>query len=406
MSLDVISLADTTSFIVDNRGKTVPTVDEGIPLIKTNCITNGQLYPRIDGAFFVSNETYENWFRAHPLPGDLILTLKGSQNGAVALVPNPVEFVIAQDMVALRINPEVINPHYLLAALRSREVQHQIKTLDVSGVIPHLKKTDFDKLILPYPDRETQDYIGELYYSLSSKIETLREQNQTLEELAQTLFKRWFVEFEFPNENGQPYKSSGGKMVESELGEIPEGWRVGTLGEIIINHDSKRIPLSSNQRVKRQGIYPYHGATSIMDYVDDYIFDGRFLLLGEDGTVVDDKGYPILQFVDGKIWVNNHAHVLEGKNPFTTNYIFLLLKRTRVSQIVTGAVQLKINQGNLNSLEVLIPKRDIVESFELNTEALINKMFSNNKEIQSLTQLRDTLLPKLMSGELKIKANE
>lgn len=85
MRMDVISLADTTSFIVDNRGKTVPTVESGIPLIKTNCIHNTQLYPKVDGSFFVSKKTYDTWFRAHPLPGDIILTLKGSQNGAVCL---------------------------------------------------------------------------------------------------------------------------------------------------------------------------------------------------------------------------------------------------------------------------------------------------------------------------------
>lgn len=401
MSRDVISLAETTSFIVDNRGKTVPTVESGIPLIKTNCITNNQLFPRRDGAFFVSKEIYDSWFRAHPIPGDLILTLKGSQNGAVCLVPDPIDFVIAQDMVALRINNDVINPYYLLAALRSREVQHQIKTLDVSGVIPHLKKTDFDKLILPYPTKEIQDYIGNLYYKLSSKIELLRQQNQDLEELAQILFKRWFVEFEFPNENGDPYKSSGGKMVESELGEIPEGWLLGNLGEIISNHDSKRIPLSSNERAERKGKYPYHGATSIMDYVDDYIFDGRYLLLGEDGSVIDDKGYPFLQYIEGKIWVNNHAHVLEGKYPFSTDFIFLLLKKTRVNNIVTGAVQLKINQTNLNSLEVLIPNSEIVESFNDSVKGIFDKYFLNTEEIKTLTQLRDTLLPKLMSGELK-----
>src|SRR5699024_8867397 len=160
---------------------------------------------------------------------------------------------------------------------------------------------------------------------LNSKLEINRSIIYNLENLAQTLFKRWFVDFEFPNEKGKPYKSNGGKMVESELGMIPQGWSEGVLKDITLNFDRKRVPLSKLEREKRDKIYPYYGAASLMDYVDDYIFDGIYVLVGEDGTVTDDKGYPILQYVWGKLWVNNHAHVLQGKNNFTTEFIYLLL---------------------------------------------------------------------------------
>ena len=189
-----IPLSQTTKFIVDNRGKTAPTVNLGIPLIATNCIDNKNLYPVYENLRYVSKEIYDNWFRSHPEPGDIILTLKGSQNGAVCLVPNPVNFAIAQDMVALRADESVIDPFFLFAALRSPDVQAQIKNLDVSGVIPHLKKSDFDKLILPYPKRKVQEGIGQIYFSLSNKIDLLHRQNATLEKIAKTLFRQWFVE--------------------------------------------------------------------------------------------------------------------------------------------------------------------------------------------------------------------
>jgi type I restriction enzyme S subunit len=187
-----IPLSKTTKFIVDNRGKTVPTESVGIPLIATNCISNDNLYPIYENIRYISQTTYDTWFRSHPEPGDIILTLKGSQNGAVCLVPNPVRFVIAQDMVALRVNEEIIDPLFLFAALRSPEIQQEIKNLDVSGVIPHLKKGDFDKLLLPYPDIDTQKIVGSIYFNLSSKIDLLQRQNKTLEQLAETLFKQWF----------------------------------------------------------------------------------------------------------------------------------------------------------------------------------------------------------------------
>lgn len=379
--------------------------DEGVPFWRGKEITELGSGKAVSTELFISEEKYNDIKYKHGVPseGDILVTSVGTI-GNVYQVKASDKFYFKDGNVTWikKFNPK-ISSLFLYKWFNSNLAKREINAVLIGSTQQALTISALKELSIQIPEKSIQVEIANIIDTLDQKITLLREQNQTLEELAQTLFKRWFVEFEFPNENGHPYKSSGGKMEESELGEIPEGWRVGTLGEIVINHDSKRIPLSSNQRLKKQGIYPYHGATSIMDYVDDYIFDGRFLLLGEDGSVVDDKGFPILQYVEGKIWVNNHAHVLEGKNPFSTNYLFLLLKRTRVSHIVTGAVQLKINQGNLNSLEILIPRRDIVESFELNTQGLMNKIFSNNKEIQSLTQLRDTLLPKLMSGELRVK---
>jgi len=100
------------------------------------------------------------------------------------------------------------------------------------------------------------------------------------------------------------------------------------LGELVVNFDRKRIPLSSRQRAERKGIYPYYGATSVMDYVDDYIFEGKYLLMGEDGTVIDEKGKPILQIANGKFWCNNHAHVLQNTDLVTFDYLYYLLKNT------------------------------------------------------------------------------
>lgn len=124
------------------------------------------------------------------------------------------------------------------------------------------------------------------------------------------------------------------------------------LGDLIVNYDRKRVPLSSRERAAKQGVYPYYGATSIMDYVDDYLFDGKYILLGEDGTVIDENGKPVLQIAEGKFWCNNHAHIIQNTELVTFDYLYYLLKNTNVNSIVTGAVQPKISQSNLNNLEV------------------------------------------------------
>ena len=234
-----IPLSKTTKFIVDNRGRTAPTAEYGIPLIATNCISNDQLFPAYEKLRFVSMETYANWFRSHPLPGDIILTNKGSQNGAICLVPDPVDFVIAQVMLALRADGEIIDPLFLFAALRSAEVQREIKNLDVSGVIPHFKKTDFDKLHLPYPKRDVQEAIGRIYYDFSAKIELNRRMNATLDAMARTLFQSWFADFDPVRAKLDNRQSIGLDKATAELfpenleetapGHTPMGWEVRSL---------------------------------------------------------------------------------------------------------------------------------------------------------------------------------
>lgn len=185
--------------------------------------------------------------------------------------------------------------------------------------------------------------------------------------------------------------------------ELPAGWRVGTVGEIVEIHDSKRIPLSGAQREKMEKrIYPYYGAASLMDYVDEYIFDGKYLLLGEDGTVVDDAGYPILQYVWGQFWVNNHAHILTGKMGFNVESLLLLFKRTPVKSIVTGAVQPKISQGNLRSVPVVIPPAEELEAFNELIRPMFDQIRQNHDQNRALAAIRDALLPKLMSGEVDV----
>ncbi|MGU8889833.1 restriction endonuclease subunit S [Clostridium perfringens] len=289
-----------------------------------------------------------------------------------------------------------------------RYLKYFLNYSDISGYVtgsaqPKLNKANLNSIKIILPPLEEQKAIAKILSDLDEKIEVNNKINKNLEEMAQAIFKQWFVDFEFPNEEGKPYKSSGGEMVESELGMIPKGWEISKLGNYIELYDSKRIPLSKNEREKREKIYPYYGAASLMDFVDDYIFEGVYILMGEDGTVSDNLGYPILQYVWGKFWVNNHAHVIKGVLDISEEFIYILLKNTNVKQIITGAVQPKINQKNLREVNIVMPvKKDIVKKYS----DLVNKMFFKIRiltdENERLEKLRDTLLPKLMSGEIRV----
>lgn len=238
-----------------------------------------------------------------------------------------------------------------------------------------------------------QHRIASILSSLDRKIELNNKINADFEEMAQAIFKNWFVDFE-------PFKD--GKFVDSELGMIPEGWKVGGLFDIAEIFDKKRKPLSGNVREKMDKIYPYYGATSCMDYVDDYIFDGIYTLIGEDGSVVKENGLPYMQYVWGKMWVNNHAHILQGKNGYSTEMIHALLSITNIKFLVTGAVQAKLSQGNMQKILVAIPPKNVLDEIRPVIDNLYSKIRINTDENSRLSLLRDTLLPRLMSGELEV----
>lgn len=239
------------------------------------------------------------------------------------------------------------------------------------------------KVRVPVTKKE-QERISSILGSIDDKIEENERINNNLFQQAQALFKARFVDL-------LPFE-----------GEMPSDWHSGTVSEVIELHDSRRIPLSSRERAALAKVYPYYGATSIMDYVDRYLFDGIYLLLGEDGTVVDNAGYPILQYVEGKFWVNNHAHILTGKNGFSVELLYLLFSLTNVASIVTGAVQPKISQANLNKVPIIIPSIEELRMMDDQVQPMFAQIRNLRAENDRLATVRDTLLPKLMNVELDV----
>lgn len=271
---------------------------------------------------------------------------------------------------------------FVFYLLRSR--QNEFFDLAVGSVQKNLYVSILEKMMFKFPSLYEQKKIASFFSAIDKKIDINNRINRNLSEQAKILYKEWFIDF-------GPFE-----------GEMPGDWHLGTVEEIIELHDSKRKPLSGRQRDDMEKIYPYYGATSIMDYVDNYIFDGIYLLLGEDGSVIDTEGYPILQYVFGKFWPNNHAHVITGEKGFSVEMLYLLFSLTNVQSIVTGAVQLKISQQNLKTVEVVIPSYEAITEFDEMIQPIFREIRRLRTENDKLTTLRDNLLPKLMSGELDV----
>jgi type I restriction enzyme S subunit len=308
------------------------------------------------------------------------------ENGKTAFVDCLRENEIAfgsTEFIVLRAKPGVSDPQFVYYLATSPEFRNvAIKSMVGSSGRQRVQQPVLENLELTVPKLPEQEKIGRFLAELDDKIALNERVNDNLLWQAQALYKDRFIDL-------KPFN-----------GKMPPDWQLGTVSEIIELHDSKRIPLSSRERANLTKIYPYYGATSVMDYVDRYLFDGIYLLLGEDGTVVDDKGFPILQYVEGKFWVNNHAHIITGKNGFTVETLYLLFSLTNVRSIVTGAVQPKISQANLNNVSVVIPSKAELSTFNSIVQPIFSQIRNLRAESDRLTSTRDILLPRLMSGEI------
>jgi type I restriction enzyme, S subunit len=376
-------------------------VSSGIPVIRGQNMGFGRW---VDGEFaFVTTEKAESLSANIARPGDLVFTQRGTL-GQVAIVPSNRfhRYVVSQSQMKLTVDPTKVDANYLYYVFRSDKQQDYIRRNTIQTGVPHTNLGLLRETPLSLPSLSTQKAIAHILGTLDDKIELNRRMNETLEAIARAIFKSWFVDFE-PIPGIGPHE----EWEESPVGKIPQGWIMGILEDIVEILDSKRIPLSKKEREVRKGKYPYYGAASIVDYVDDHLFEGVHVLMSEDGAnVVDDQGFPLLQYVWGQFWVNNHAHVLRGKDGISTEYVFLLLKQTNASHMVTGAVQPKINQKNMKQLPAIIPTGKASETFSDFISTFFDRIRLNADQITVLSEMRDTLLPRLLSGELRIKDAE
>jgi type I restriction enzyme S subunit len=326
-----------------------------------------------------------------------------------------------------------------------------LKTIDYlqysdKAAVPGVNRNHLHTAEISVPESVTeQRRIASVLSALDDKIQLNHQINQTLEQMAQAIFKSWFVDFEPVKAKIAALDAGGSEedallaamqaisgkdadqlarmqaeqpeqyaelrataelfpsaMQDSELGEIPEGWEATTFGEVSICLDKHRVPLSKRQREQKQGNIPYYGATSVMDYVDEHIFDGIYLLVGEDGSVLKEDGTPFVQYIWGKSWVNNHAHVIQGANGVSTEQLMCFISMQNIAAYVTGAVQLKLNQKNMNSIPFVKAPNEVNEKFSQIVGPFFAKYRALLDQSSTLSTLRDSLLPKLLSGELKL----
>lgn len=362
--------------------------DGEIIAVRALNLKNGALV--LDDIQRISKEVSETLPRSQLHKNDIVLSYTGTL-GECAQIREDGKYHLAPNVCKITPNDSVVNPNFLFQYIRCEKFKQTLINYAHGSTQPTIPMSTIRDIPVDIPDDlEKQGKIAAILSILDEKIAINRAINDNLEQQAKALYKDWFLDF-------SPFSSDG---------TLPEGWRIGTVGDIIQLHDSKRVPLSGTERSKMAKLYPYYGATSLMDYVDNYLFDGIYLLLGEDETVVDNLGFPILQYVYGRFWVNNHAHIITGKEGFSVEELYLFFGLTNIKSIVTGAVQQKVSQQNLKKVPAIIPSSTALSSFDELIQPIFSQIRNLRDENARLTSLRDTLLPKLMSGELDVSAVE
>jgi type I restriction enzyme S subunit len=316
--------------------------------------------------------------------GTITITGRGANAGTVFYRKTAYYPIIR--LLSLVPNKEVIDSQYLYYLIKDRTF------LSTGSAQPQITVPNISDYVICYnTNLAIQDRIANILSRYDSLIENYQKQIKLLDEAAQRLYKEWFVDLRFPGHENT-------KIVDG----VPEGWEKKRIGDIVEYFDKQRKPLSSMQRMSMDKVYPYYGAATLMDYVDNYLFDGIYLLLGEDGTVITPDNYPVLQYVWGKFWVNNHAHVLRGKNNISTEFLYAMFKEMPIADVVTGAAQPKISQGRLSEKKVLMPPKELILKWSNITKSYFDSYRNLSDKIRLLTEARDRLLPKLMSGEIAV----
>ena len=312
--------------------------------------------------------------------GDTVITTKGNSVGRAGYIPeNAPSFVYSPHLSYWRsLDPSQLSTGFLRYWSRSPEFTAQLQAMAGStDMAPYLSLVDQRRLQISIPSIGIQRAIAAVLGALDDKIAVNDRACTIIRELMATYYKM----------------------------SIRENAIIASVADSARFHNNLRKPLSSRQRTEFKGPYPYYGATSIIDHVADYKFDGDYVLVGEDGSVITSDGYPVVQHPKGKFWVSNHAHVLTGSR--VSNIVLeLALNQASVGSLVTGAVQPKLSMGNLKRLMLELPGAHDEQLLDERLNALLQCERSRAAEALALVELRDTLLPRLMSGEIRVRDAE
>ena len=348
----------------------------------------------LEGLKYIDEDVYEKISRYTISSDDIYVSIAGSI-GKVGIIPSCIDGANLTENAAKITNIKGINQKYLCLFLKSEFAQYQMQSATIATTQAKLALFRIEFLTFPLPPLSEQQRIVERIEELFAKLDEAKER---LQKAADSFAVRKAAIL---------HKAFTGELTKQwrlENGVSDESWEEKKLSEITENQDSKRIPLSKSQRDNMNRIYDYYGASGIIDKVDDYIFEGKKLLIGEDGANLVTRSKNIAFIADGKYWVNNHAHILDVKDTVLLMYLCNYINNMDLIPYVTGSAQPKLTQAKMNNIKIFLPT--FPEQHEI--VRLIDDLLARERKAQQATEqalastdlMKKSILARAFSGEL------
>jgi restriction endonuclease S subunit len=316
---------------------------------------------------FVDRNKYQELKRFTVKPGDIIVSCRGTIGETFIIPENAPLGIMHPSIMKIRLKPNVYNIEYFNLLLKSR-LEAYNKSANGSGVKMAISATELGKDLFPIPPMDEQQKISRIFFMVEHLILLRKQQLAKMDELV----KAWFVEM-----FGEPMSN-------------PMGWKRVRFDSISENLDSKRVPVTESDR--KDGIYPYYGASGIVDWISDYIFDEDILLVSEDGANLLMRSTPIAFSVSGKSWVNNHAHVVRFHDFATQKFIEVYFSLIDISEYITGTAQPKLNQAKLNAMLFCWPPLALQNQFATFVERVDQQKQTVQQSLEKLELMKKALM--------------
>lgn len=419
---DVFSLGDL--ILKANTGldaiKRAPIVfiDTGVKCLRIQDVSQKKDY----NSWGFCNVTEKNYNNFNLKKNDILIARTGETVGVNIFIKNDLRSVYNNGLIRLKINKIKIIPDYLHHYLRSSLFEKFIDSIAFgTSTQPNIQINALLSFKIVLPGYEEQKQIAEILSSLDDKIELNRQINANLEKIASSLFKHWFVDFEFPDKNNKPYKSSGGKMIDSELGEIPEGWKTCKLEEVLEALESGKrpkggaqdfgVPSIGAENINGLGYYNFSSTKYVNEDYYNKMNNGKVkdydIMLYKDGAYIGKKTMFGLGFPFDNCCINEHVFILRTNNKINQFYLYFYLNQNEITEKIkhlnTNSAQPGINKESLINFKILLPNNDFVDHYKIITQPLIDLILKNSLQNKQLSELRDSLLPRLMSGKIRVK---
>ena len=331
--------------------------------------------------------------------GDIITPLTEQTPGllgSTAMIPESGKYIQSQDVALVTPDESKLDRNFCYYLLPSKLVKQQLAAGAQQTKIRHTTPDRIKDLTVFIPDLANQKAIGQLLRDIDQKIALTREINRNLEAMARQLYDYWFVQFDFPDENGRPYKSSGGNMVWNEKLKraIPEKWGAALMKDFLV------IGNGRDHKDLKTGIYPVYGSGGLMRYVNDFLFSGESVLLPRKGSLSN------FMYVNESFWTVDTMFYTKEKLKGAAKFIFYSLRYVDITRYDSGTGVPSMTSISYYAMPFIKPTNDIIKLFDENISSWLVQIKRNEAEIKVLTIQRDELLPLLMNGQVSVMSRE